>query len=34
MGNGDFQPEHFYGHCKKYGKPGYMDIQEPFGVTM
>lgn len=32
IGNGGYQKEHFYGHCKTFGQSGYIYIQEPFGV--
>lgn len=31
VGSGIFQKEHFYGHCSKSGKAGYLPIQQPFG---
>jgi len=32
IGEGDYQKEHFYGHCKSHSKNGYIYIQEPFGM--
>jgi len=32
MGEGDYQKDHFYGHCKSHGQKGYLYIQEPFDV--
>lgn len=32
IGEGDYQKEHFYGHCKSHSKNGYIYIQEPFGT--
>jgi hypothetical protein len=31
MGDGDYQKEHFFGHCSKFGDTGYIPLQQPFG---
>ena len=31
IGEGDYQKDHFYGHCKSHSKKGYIYIKEPFG---
>mmetsp|Transcript_7894 Transcript_7894/g.23251 ORF Transcript_7894/g.23251 Transcript_7894/m.23251 type:complete len:519 (+) Transcript_7894:142-1698(+) len=33
LGEGTYQQEHFYGHCHRHGKKGYINIKEPFGVA-
>ena len=32
FGEGDYQKDQFFGHCKSFGKNGYIYIKEPFGV--
>eukprot|EP00980_Cylindrotheca_fusiformis_P003981 scaffold874_cov126-Cylindrotheca_fusiformis.AAC.14 len=34
VGNGTYQPEHFFGYCSKHGKPGYMPIEKPYGALV
>lgn len=31
FGSGTFQKDHFYGHCTKFGKNGYIPIEQPYG---
>lgn len=33
FGTGTFQKDHFYGHCSKFGKNGYLPIEQPFGPS-
>lgn len=30
-GSGTYHEEHFYGHCQKFGKEGYVPIERPYG---
>eukprot|EP00536_Pseudo-nitzschia_multiseries_P000868 jgi/Psemu1/250005/estExt_Genewise1Plus.C_110057 len=32
LGEGQYQKEHFYGHCNGHGTRGYINIKEPYGV--
>jgi len=32
IGQGEYQTEHFYGHCKTHSQKGYIYIKEPFGI--
>lgn len=32
IGEGEYQKDQFYGHCKSHGKRGYIYIREPFGA--
>jgi hypothetical protein len=33
VGDGDYYKDHFYGHCKRVGKTGYIPIEQPFGTS-
>mmetsp|Transcript_56793 Transcript_56793/g.63614 ORF Transcript_56793/g.63614 Transcript_56793/m.63614 type:complete len:507 (+) Transcript_56793:119-1639(+) len=32
IGEGEYQPKHFLGHCKTHSQNGYVYIKEPFGI--
>jgi len=32
-GNGEYQPDHFNGHCSSFGKKGYIPIAPPYGPS-
>jgi len=31
VGSGSYQLDHFFGHCNKFGQPGYIPMKEPYG---
>ena len=33
-GPGQYQRDHFYGHCSKMGKQGYLPIEKPYGKPL